>query len=307
MEPTRVELKAAARRIIAETRPRPIKMTLIYLLIVYGVSALSSVVTQATGGNSGYDVYGVEMSFGMLGMFLGILTSLFSAVMAFGYIRYSLRLADREETGTGDLFSGFADTGRVILLNIILFGFYLAWALMVMVPGVVLSMLFTMAIGIAGGGASRPLVIIVSVVLGIAILLVLMYLYTRYTLAEYVLADDENVSPLNAVRRGRVLVRGRIKELFLLQFSFLGWNLLAVLIVTAVTAVGTVITIRTGSVWAPTIFSVLGSFSILPLMLWLQPYMCVTLALYYRLRAPRAEGETLPLPEAETPWRAGNS
>lgn len=301
----RKELKRAAKGIIAEGQPGPVRVTMLYLLIITGVSIGMNVVLALTASMRG------ESLFDPLSMFFNILILLFEGVLGFGYTRYSLHLADRADALSSDIFSGFSETGRVILMNLILFGFGLLWYLAIIAAAMVPMMVVSMISGLALSGMGESAIIVgIWVMVGIfvaAILLALLLVMVRYALSAYVLADDGAISSLNAVRRSRVLLRGRNKEMFLLQLSFLGWNLLSILIYSGLYYVGGKVADATGLWWMTTVFSSLGSLAQIPFLLWLQPYMATTYALYYRHCVPRPETQAVsaPLPEADTPWRAG--
>lgn len=302
----RKELKRAAKSMIAEAQPGPAKVTMLYLLILTGVTIGMNIVLALTAGMRG------ESLFDPLGVFFNILIILFEWVLSFGYIRYSLHLADRTEAGSGDVLSGFSETGRVILMDVIVFAFGMLWYLAIiaaaMVPMIVVSMISGLALSGMGEGAITVGIWVMVAVFVVIILVALYLLMVRYALSSYILADDGAISPLNAVRRSRLLLRGRNKEMFLLQLSFFGWNLLSILIYVALSYAGGKIADTTGLWWMSTVFSSLGSLAQIPLLLWLQPYMTTTYALYYRLRAPRPETAAVsaPLPEADTPWRTGD-
>lgn len=307
----RKELKRAAKGIIAEAQPGPVRATMFYLLILTGVTIGMNIVLALTARMRG------ESLFDPLGMFFNILIILFEWVLSFGYIRYGLHLADRTEAGRGEVLSGFSETGRVILMSLIVFGFGMLWYLAILAAAVapifVVSLMSGLALsglalsGLGEGAIMAATYVIVGVFVAI-ILVALFLLMVRYALASYILADDGAISPLNAVRRSRLLLRGRNKEMFFLQLSFLGWNLLSILIYVALSYAGGKVADTTGLWWMRTVFSSLGSLAQIPLLLWLQPYMTTTYALYYRLRAPRPETAAVsaPLPEADTPWRAGD-
>lgn len=302
----RKELKRAAKGMIAEAQPGPVRATMFYLLILTGVTIGMNVVLALTARMRG------ESLFDPLGMFFNILIVLFEWVLSFGYIRYGLHLADRTEAGRGEVLSGFSETGRVILMDLIVFGFGMLWYLAILAAAMAPIFVVSMISGLALSGMSEAAITVgLWVIVGVfvaVILVALFLLMVRYALSSYILADDGSISPLNAVRRSRLLLRGRNKELFFLQLSFLGWNLLSILIYVALTYAGGKIADTTGLWWMTTVFSSLGSLAQIPLLLWLQPYMTTTYALYYRLRAPRPETEAVsaPLPEADTPWRTGN-
>ncbi|MBQ5649106.1 MAG: DUF975 family protein, partial [Clostridia bacterium] len=50
-----------------------------------------------------------------------------------------------------------------------------------------------------------------------------------YALAPYIIAEDTSITPSEALRRSKELMRGNKWRFFCLEMSFLGWTLLAVL------------------------------------------------------------------------------
>ncbi len=312
----RKELKQTAKQIMAQAQPRPIMVTLVYLLICQAVSMAVSAaisISGVTGGiltasagifSGGYT--GPAPAYTMLGIFLNVLVMLFGAVMQYGYAGYCLRLSDRQETSYGDLFCGFPETGRVVLMNLAVAGFCLVWSLAIAVPaGMLLLLCGLIFSAIPAVGIALLLVIYIGMIA------LIFFVMVRYALSTLVLADDPNIGPLNAVRRSRALLRGRNMECFVLQLSFLGWGLLCAVIVFAVVggAVAftyfvwnTPVAITLGGITA----MVLGFLATLPIMVWLQPYIETTVALYYRALSPRNSQSDAQSITPKTPWRPEN-
>lgn len=71
-----------------------------------------------------------------------------------------------------------------------------------------------------------------------------------YSLVPFVIHDNPQLSPFEAMRQSRVMMRGHKAQLFLLYFSFIGWILLGCL-----------------------------SFGLA--FFWIQPYICATVAAFY--------------------------
>lgn len=304
MKINRYVLKMQAKETLRETNPRPMLVTLIYLLITYGMSIAVSMVGSvptiiATAVGSG-----VIPTIGFLPLFIGILTGLLGAVMQYGYTAYSLHVADREESGYGDVFSGFPQVGRVVLMNLALMGFYVVWALAVIGPAMFMIIFITTLVVAFAGQASLSVAIVFMLILYIVAIVFYALVIMRYALANQVLADDPTIKPLDAIRRSRVLMRGRSGELFVLQLSFIGWSLLAALCSIVITFVFAMAAALTGSLLLTPLAMILGLLSMIPIMLWLQPYMSTTVALYYRTLSPRPqETGSEELPEPQTPWR----
>jgi hypothetical protein len=90
----------------------------------------------------------------------------------------------------------------------------------------------------------------------------------RYSMAIYILADDPAKGVFECIRESKQMMRGRKLDLFLLELSFLGWSF-----------VGGFINILSAFLFRLT----------LPIfMIWLQPYISLTLANFYNQVSGRA-------------------
>ena len=117
----RPALKAEARRAMRTTRPRPMLVTLLYLLLTAGLSLFVSIIitdpyvlfTQLTeqGLNPGNALLVTLSDIGPVGLFLHLLVALFVTVLSFGYKRWALSASRGEKTSFSDLVSGFSMVG----------------------------------------------------------------------------------------------------------------------------------------------------------------------------------------------------
>ena len=89
------------------------------------------------------------------------------------------------------LFSRFQLFGRALYLRFLMFLKIFAWSLLFIVPGIVAAY--------------------------------------RYALAPYLLAENPNLTAEEAIEKSKALMYGYKGRLFCLQFSFIGWYLLAAL------------------------------------------------------------------------------
>ena len=108
-----------------------------------------------------------------------------------GYKRFCLHLVDGQEAKAADLFSVFHFFGQTFWLRLRIGLQIFAWSLLFIVPGIVASY--------------------------------------RYAMAPYIMAEDPTVSVSEAIRRSKEIMNGRKGDLFLLDLSFIGWALLAIL------------------------------------------------------------------------------
>lgn len=309
----RKELKRAAKEDLRTTRPKVWKVTLVYLLLTSGLFLLLNLVL---GGSvtSVRNMLAALLTYtdpqqllaalttpaspvAVPIFFLQILLQLYAVVLTFGYQSYTLRRSRGEETGFGDLLSGFGMTGRVIVMNLIIFAFSVCWTILVLVP-VTLILSFLVSVFVVGASLYAspeqlvnqllilyPIIIVVFV----AAALLILFLLLRYALAPFCLADHPDDGPLEAVRRSRALLFARRGEIFKLVLSFLGWNILSSVLSLLVSGVcmglGCAFFLTSGSLTALTVgivaSEVLAFLLPLPFTIWLRGYYAGTLARYY--------------------------
>ena len=110
----------------------------------------------------------------------------------YGLTNFSLKSVRKEERNTGDLFSGFSSMfGKSLGLFVLEFVYTLLWTLLFIIPGIIKSY--------------------------------------SYSMAFYLLKDNPELGPDEAITRSRKLMKGHKWELFVLQLSFIGWILLSIL------------------------------------------------------------------------------
>ena len=284
MELNRRELKAQARERMRETSPPFWLLTLVYLLLTTGVSTLADLTgaAQFTFPPSSGDT---------LPLFLYLLILLYTTVMSFGYQIWSLRVCRRQEAGYSALIDGFSMAGRVLLMELYIFGCMLCWAL---------------AFGTVGGLALfllmdwLPPVLLVLLFYG-AVFGITLWISYRYALAPFLLMDRPEAGPFAAVRESVAMMRGWKWEYFKLDFSFFGWYLLnfllslgvelafilpAVLELLQATEVDPALLIN--GLELPWTAALLSTLIQVPLSLWLNPYLAITRAGFYQVRVQQA-------------------
>lgn len=103
-----------------------------------------------------------------------------------------LGLIDGKKSALNDIFKGFNNNyTKCISLNFLIMLFVTLWTFLLVIPGII-------------------------------------KLYS-YSLSFYILADNPEMSALDAIGESRVLMKGHKFDLFMLHLSFLGWVLLGVL------------------------------------------------------------------------------
>ena len=134
--------------------------------------------------------------------------------MGAGFILFLLNTIRNTGACFGNLLDGFGFFFKIILLSILEYIFITLWSLLFIFPGFIAAY--------------------------------------RYSMAIYLLVDDPSRSPLECIRLSKEMMKGHKWELFVLDLSFIGWDILAMLPV-----VGYAVQI------------------------WTVPYISMTKALYY--------------------------
>lgn len=260
MEYNRAKMKQEVKRIMKETRPRPIWVTLLYLLIVavggwliqtvigavVGVSALADSFAGFAGRLDHYmdpelmmealveflmanlHIIGSLISGSIL---IGILSYLWNSTMAAGYVGYSLKMVRRQNADVGTIFSAFPKFGKVLITNILVGVFTFLWTLLFYV-GLVIVVAIT-ALLMEAAEVVGVLLMIVGIVFFV---IAMLWLTLRFALTNH-LVMDQGISGLEALTVSKKLMKGNKRRLFVLYLSFIGWYLLELVIVYACVAV----------------------------------------------------------------------
>ncbi|RKP47883.1 DUF975 family protein [Cohnella endophytica] len=141
-----------------------------------------------------------------------IVSFLIAGMLALGTITFYLGIARKQNPPVTTVYHGFNNPVKAFLLYLLTFIFTMLWALLLIIPGIIAGL--------------------------------------RYSMAYYILADNPEIGPLEAIRRSKQMMAGHKWRFFVLQLTFIGWALLCI----------------------PTIG--IG-------FLWLTPYIAVTTAHFY--------------------------
>ncbi|NCB63489.1 MAG: DUF975 family protein [Clostridia bacterium] len=225
----RREVKLAAKAVIRETNPKPIWITLAYLMMVSLVSFVVTMLFMAP-----YFIFIGELTSGqmrsegvlafigglpLLLVFVTILLMLYTMVMQYGYCKYIINVKRRLPSGFHDLFSGFSRVGRVLMLNLLIFVFTFLWSMLGMVGLMALIMIPLML-------HSEVLSILCMIVGYIGFFIFLLNRTLRYALALLVMVDHPELTAREVLNESKAIMRGNLWNLFALQISFIGWDLL---------------------------------------------------------------------------------
>lgn len=287
MEIDRRELKRQARERMALTDPGFRVVALAYIVMTTGVSWLFSFVpiprTQTPL------------------IFLQLLLTLYTTVVRFGLCLWALWTYRQLDPGINSLMQGFSVAGRVLLMELGVFVRTMGWYFLAAMG---LSVPFFLLIFTANSGE----VLLLGWLLFIAALVVVLVVVSlRYALAPYLLADRPDDGPSLPIYRSVSLMRGWKWELFKLELSFIGWELINLVLSggvilfslqqTGLLAAADIGTMAWASACMDVIYSmpvaILSSLVTVPVSLWLIPYRATSRAGFYDARLMVSQG-TLP-------------
>jgi len=122
-----------------------------------------------------------------------IIWYILSGPLSLGFVGLLLKRVREQEIFVKDAFSGFKRFGASLLLAFFEGLFTALWTLLLVVPGIIKSL--------------------------------------GYSMAFFIMSDDPHVKPLEALRKSQLMMRGYKAKLLELQLSFIGWGILATLTV----------------------------------------------------------------------------
>ena len=135
---------------------------------------------------------GIMAALGGLIAAYGIAMFIIGSAVELGYDKFNLTMFESPAAPKIEtIFSRFSYFGNALLLRLLMFVKILLWALLFIIPGIVAAF--------------------------------------RYSMAPYIMAENPDLSATEAIERSKQLMAGNKWRLFCLDFSFIGWWLLAAL------------------------------------------------------------------------------
>ena len=204
MNVNRIELKTRAKGLISVSKPAPISVGLVYLAISLLLALLSarllssnitpSDIIQLTkhieAGNIDYAIMYLQSYMPPASSYImDFVLSLAEYIIYAGFVIFLLNTIRGLGACYGNLLDGFGFFLKLIWLNILEGIFITLWTMLLIVPGIIASY--------------------------------------RYRMALYILIDDPTKSALQCIRESKEMMFGRKAELFVLDLSFVGWALLS--------------------------------------------------------------------------------
>lgn len=127
---------------------------------------------------------------GLLGPIGGLVDSfLVLPPLILGFTKLALGMIHGEKVTVSKLFHGFNDFGRAALLNLFMSIFIFLWSLLLIIPGIIKSL--------------------------------------SYSMSFYILAENPDMEPMDAINESKRIMDGHKWELFVLMLSFILWDLLS--------------------------------------------------------------------------------
>lgn len=149
-----------------------------------------------------------------------ILNLILGGPIALGFATFYLSLIRYKKTSYRYVLNGFSDFGNAFGVNLMVGVFSFLWSLLFIIPMVILIVVL-IAVSKAHPYYTSPFIIIPGI---IAITIFL----NRYLLAFYILSDDPNKGVFSSISKSVEYMDGYKVKAFLLNLSFIGWTILAI-------------------------------------------------------------------------------
>lgn len=193
MEINRPIVKSKARQLITHTRPNPLMIGLVFI----AADLLLSYLQAQLMGLWRLDLRSISIPLPVpdiapAAWVLIFAIVLMSSVLSTGFCSYCLKICKGEKADHKNLLDGFTIFFKLILLKLLVNLLVFFQLLMFIVPGIIAS-----------------------------------YSYRQ---AEYILLENPELRPLECIRRSEEMMRGHRFDLFVLDLSFIGWELLSSII-----------------------------------------------------------------------------
>ena len=178
------EIRACARQQLKGVWGEMAFTFFIYFLILSPPNIVSTL-------NQLHDQFPMVPSFPVIEFVLSVAVFLATGPFELGFAGYFLRRLRGEEIDLSNIFEGFYRFWRSFLLMFLTSLFIALWAILLIVPGIVKSL--------------------------------------GYSMAFYIMRDNPETRPMEALDKSQAMMKGYKWKFFLLNLSFIGWILLALL------------------------------------------------------------------------------
>ena len=319
----RVQLKEGVKQSMRMTSSKPLLVTLVFSVIVSVVSGMLNWILGLVFNRGGADYFSILMHYLergydfdeamsrtmetvmealmfrgpaiLLGTMVGgfvvsFVVSLWQSTMNVGYKGYCLSMVRNENPPLEKIFCAFPQIGTVVVSRLLTNLFIFLWSLLL---GVGLAVVIVAMVVIAAVTDMVVLPVLVMIVGVVAYEIGVVWVTMRYALADYALLD-QNLSGMDAIRESRRLMQDNVGRAFVLQLSFIGWELLSIALwLTGIAALVIPISIQVAYGRVSDIGGMIASAGVgllimlvmflggTILSLWLSPYRTGAMAKFY--------------------------
>ena len=219
----RRELKMGAKEAMRVAAISPYGVTIIYGIITFIMSGVQNALVEwalilfQTGAY--IDVSQIKSLISIAFVF-SIIFVILASILDFGYQLFCLKISNRDSSMSyGDLFTGIRYVLKILGLCIMMLIFELLWSALLLIPGIIAGF--------------------------------------RYSQALFILAENPDKGIMQCIRESKEMMKGHKFEYFVLNLSFILWDLLVIV-----------------------------TFGLAAI--YVKPYIIVTLANYYNAIKPKA-------------------
>jgi len=153
-----------------------------------------------------------------------IYSLLISGPLTLGYAMFAISIFRNRETSVGEVLYGFERFGKALGLYLLMMVFILLWLFPVYIAVPFAIFMFGEEIFLNGNFFTYVLLFLFFIILFIPTYIA----YYRYSMSYYILSDNPNIGPLEAIRQSKKMMKGNKWKLFCMHLSFIGWGILAV-------------------------------------------------------------------------------
>ncbi|MDC9723757.1 MAG: DUF975 family protein [Urechidicola sp.] len=123
--------------------------------------------------------------------FSSIVNIIIAGPLALGVAIFSLNLSRDNNAKSDNIFDGFKNFGNAIGTYLLMVLFIFLWTLLLIIPGIIAAL--------------------------------------SYSMALFILADDPDIKPMEALDESKRMMDGHKEKLFFMYLRFFGWSLLCIL------------------------------------------------------------------------------
>lgn len=153
----------------------------------------------ALDGTPLYDLIGDNLpiilsvigAFAAVGLIVSLVLFCLGSIVRLGYSRFNLDLVSYQKPEIRTLFSYFKNWKNAILTRLLENVLIFLWTLACVIPGIIAEY--------------------------------------KYAMVPYILAENPDISPKDAIERSKIIMNGNKMQLFTLRLSFIGWHILSIM------------------------------------------------------------------------------